>query len=61
MTYVLILLVGNCKIKKCKCVKWGNNQVAQKYGICLVGTTYRQTTGWALDGLTVSFVMELEI
>jgi hypothetical protein len=61
MTYVLIFLVGNYKIKKWKCIKWGNNQVPQKCGICMVVTTYRQTTGWALDGLTVSFVIELEI
>jgi len=61
MTYVLIFLVGNYKIKKWKCVKWGNNRVPQKCGICLVVTTYRQTTGWALGGLTVSFVIELEI
>jgi hypothetical protein len=58
MAYVLILLVGNYKIKKWKL---GNNQVPQKCFICLVVTTYRQTTGWALDGLIVSFIIELEM
>jgi hypothetical protein len=54
-------LVGNYKIKKWKCINWGDNQVPQKCFIWLVFITYRQTNRWAHDGLIVSFVVNSEM